>query len=74
MEVPRNTFWQGFYAFNDGSCLEACPFSHNSIDARFWYGGFALAHSLVHGRGRKGLRLNEDAGERTSSWTLGWDT
>jgi len=58
----------------DGSRLEACPFSHNSIDARFWYVGFALAHSLVHGRGRKGLRLNDDAGERTSLWPLGWDT
>ena len=56
MEPPLNPFWQGLYAFNDGLTLEKCPFPPNSSDARFWYDGFALAHALVHGRGRKGSR------------------
>jgi hypothetical protein len=56
MEPYLNPFWQGLYAFNDGSSLEACPFPRQSDAARFWYEGFALAHALVYGRGRKSLR------------------
>ena len=56
MEPSHNSFWQGLYAFNEGSGLEACPFPQHSSEARFWYEGFALAHALVNGRGRKGLR------------------
>lgn len=54
MEPYHNPFWQGLYAFNDGSSLEDCPFPRQSDTAHFWYEGFALAHALVHGRGRKG--------------------
>ena len=53
METDPNPFWQGFYAFNDGSSLEACPFQRGLSDAHFWYEGFALGHALVHGRGRR---------------------
>lgn len=56
MEPYLNPFWQGLYAFNDGSSLEACPFPRQSDAARFWYEGFALAHAFVYGRGRKSLR------------------
>ena len=55
METHLNPFWQGLYAFNDGSNLEDCPFPQHSDAARFWYEGFALAHALVNGRPRKGL-------------------
>lgn len=56
MESHLNPFWQGLYAFNGGSSLEACPFPGGSRDAYFWFEGFALAHALVHGRGCKGPR------------------
>ena len=56
MDATLNPFWQGFYAFNDGLSLEECPFAQHLSDTKFWYDGFTLAHSLVHGRGRKGLR------------------
>ena len=50
MEPYHNPFWQGLYAFNDGSSLKDCPFPRQSDAAHFWYEGFAL----MHGRGRKG--------------------
>jgi hypothetical protein len=50
MESSLNPFWQGLYAFNGGSSLEACPFPQNSSDARFWYDGFALGDALVNRR------------------------
>lgn len=56
MEMSHNPFWQGFYAFNAGLSLEECPFARHSSETEFWYAGFTLAHSLVHGRGRNGLR------------------
>jgi hypothetical protein len=50
MESSFNPFWQGVYAFNDGSGLEACPFPRGSSEAYFWQEGFDLAHALVNGR------------------------
>jgi hypothetical protein len=56
MESSFNPFWQGVYAFNDGSSMEECPFPRGSSDAHFWNEGFALAHALVNGRSGKGPR------------------